>query len=236
MVGLQPTPGRVNRLRLPAGPWVRCDFGIESGDSISGHYDSMFGKVQAWAPDREGARKRLISALASLDVQGIETTAPYLASVLDHTDFATVAHDTGSIERVWKLSEATRPQSSRVSRARTVRLSTSQGVIEVDVYGRGREPPKIRVSTTNAPAAPQPRATSGEPVAPIDGAVIRVAVNVGDVVQAGDLLAVMEAMKMELAVRASRAGRIEAVLVEVGQVASRGSLLVKLGKADYVSA
>jgi biotin carboxyl carrier protein len=73
-------------------------------------------------------------------------------------------------------------------------------------------------------------------VAPIDGAVIQVAVTVGDLVQEGDLLVVMEAMKMELAIRASRTGRIEAVRVEVGQVAARGSLLVQLGKEEHVSA
>ena len=73
----QPAAGPVRRLRLPTGPWIRCDFGIESRDAISGHYDSMFGKVQAWAPTREGARKRLIQALSSLEVQGVDTTAPY---------------------------------------------------------------------------------------------------------------------------------------------------------------
>ena len=73
-------------------------------------------------------------------------------------------------------------------------------------------------------------------MAPIDGAVIQVAVKVGDLVQEGDLLVVMEAMKMELAVLASRPGRVEAVRVEVGQVTTRGSLLVQLGKEEHVSA
>jgi acetyl-CoA/propionyl-CoA carboxylase biotin carboxyl carrier protein len=200
----------------------------------------MFGKVQAWAPDREGARKRLVCALGALEVQGVATTAPYLAGVLDHTDFATVSHDTGSIERIWQPDEASRPQSSLVaptSQVRTVRLSTSQGAIEIDIHGSRRERPKVLASpTSTARTACQSRPAAGEPVAPIDGAVIRIAVNVGDMVQAGDLLAVMEAMKMELAVRASRAGRVEAILVEMGQVASRGSLLVQLGKADYVQA
>ncbi len=73
-------------------------------------------------------------------------------------------------------------------------------------------------------------------MAPIDGAVIQVAVKVGDFVQEGDLLVVMEAMKMELAVRASRPGRVEAVRVDVGQVATRGCLLVQLGKEEHVAA
>jgi len=248
----QPVAGAVGRLRLPTGPWIRCDFGIESGDAISSHYDSMFGKVQAWAPTREGARKRLIHALSSLVVQGVETTAPYLATVLGHSDFATVAHDTGSIERAWQPDPASRPQPADeisepacdppVPPIRRVRLSTSQGVLEVDVHGRHRERAQARPTTspttnaTSTAALPTSRPAQGEPVAPIDGAVIQVAVKVGDLVQEGDLLVVMEAMKMELAVRASRPGRVEAVRVEVGQVATRGSLLVQLGKEEHVSA
>jgi acetyl-CoA/propionyl-CoA carboxylase biotin carboxyl carrier protein len=261
----QPSPGRVSRLRIPAGPWLRCDFGIESGDSISAHYDSMFGKVQAWGPTRDNARRRLICALSSLGVDGIETTAPYLEQVLRHTDFATVAHDTGSVERVWQPDPALRPKSSQkptvavtagtvTPRARRVRLSTSHGVIEVDVHGRQQEKPVARATASAAAgasartpadtaahasvgaragapprtAAPASRPSASEPVAPIDGAVIQVAVKVGDVVDEGALLVVVEAMKMELAVRAPRAGRVDAVLVEVGQVASRGSLLVQL--------
>ena len=238
----QPVAGPVRRLRLPAGPWLRCDFGIESGDAISSHYDSMFGKVQAWAPTREGARKRLIHALSSLEVQGVETTAPYLATVLGHSDFATVAHDTGSIERVWQPDPETRPPNdsneTTPSTVRRVRLSTSQGVLEVDVHGRRRERALVRPATnsTSIVKSPVSPRAPGEPVAPIDGAVIQVAVKVGDLVQEGDLLVVMEAMKMELAIRASRSGRIEGVRVEVGQVASRGSLLVQLGKEEHVSA
>jgi acetyl-CoA/propionyl-CoA carboxylase biotin carboxyl carrier protein len=248
----QPTPGRVSRLRLPTGPWLRCDFGIESGDSISGHYDSMFGKVQAWAPTREIARKRLICALSSLDVEGIETTASYLEQVLQHADFAAVAHDTGSVERDWQPDPARRPTPATESvaeiaepavgtatpRIRRVRLSTSQGVLEVDVYGSARSSQRPRATTSAASGVtiPGSRPTPGEPVAPIDGAVIQVAVSVGDLVEEGDLLAVMEAMKMELAVRAPRPGRVEAVLVKVGQVASRGSLLMQLGKENNVSA
>jgi acetyl/propionyl-CoA carboxylase alpha subunit len=209
--------------------------------------------VQAWGPTRDNARRRLICALSSLGVDGIETTAPYLEQVLRHTDFATVAHDTGSVERVWQPDPALRPRSSReptvdetagtvTPRARRVRLSTSQRVIEVDVHGRRQEKPvacaaaraaagasvraSVRTSAGTAPHASRPSAS--EPVAPIDGAVIQVAVKVGDVVDEGALLVVVEAMKMELAVRAPRAGRVDAVLVEVGQVASRGSLLVQL--------
>lgn len=243
----QPSPGRVGRVRTPAGPWVRCDFGIESGDSISAHYDSMFGKVQAWAPTRDSARRRLISALSSLEVDGVATTAPYLVQVLKHEDFARVVHDTGSVERVWQPDPALRPAliEKASTKSRRVRLSTSQGVVEIDVHGQ--EPRSARAGAGAAslrpsaiasvrPSSGSARVSGGEPVAPIDGSVIQVAVKTGDVVKDGDLLVVMEAMKMELAIKAPRAGRIESVLVEVGHVASRGSLLVKLTEEEHVPA
>ncbi len=237
----QPSPGRIRRLRLPSDPWVRCDFGVEAGDSISAHYDSMFGKVLAWGPTRETARKRLIGALSCLEVDGVETTAPYLSQVLENREFVDIAHDTGSVERTWSPDPGRRrPESAvdpaaevsvpdRVRSARRVRLSTSQGVVDVDVFGRdtsGRQ--AAGADRRVISATPGPRQPNGEPVAPIDGAVVQVAVKAGDVVAEGDLLAVMEAMKMELAVKASRAGRVEAVLVEAGQVAARGCLLVRL--------
>ncbi|HVW71508.1 MAG TPA: biotin carboxylase N-terminal domain-containing protein [Steroidobacteraceae bacterium] len=248
----QPSAGKVSRLQLPTAPWVRCDFGVEAGDVVSAHYDSLVGKVQAWGPTRETARRRLIAALAGLEAVGVATTAPYLRQVLEHGDFASVKHDTGSIERVWRPDPQLRPLGeanfnsggvedgprAAAPRTRRVRLSTSQGVIEVDVHGAQRARTTENVQrTTREATGERPRAadrtgrSNGEPLAPIDGAVIQVAVKVGDVVKTGDLLAVMEAMKMELPVRAARAGTVEAVLVEAGQVAAKGSLLVALAAA-----
>src|SRR5690606_15460489 len=94
--GFRPDPGAISRLSLPLGPWLRLDFGVESGDVIPGHYDAMFGKVQAFGPDRETARRHLVNALGDLKVEGIATTAPYLRHVLEEREFIDVAHDTGS--------------------------------------------------------------------------------------------------------------------------------------------
>lgn len=239
--GFRPQPGTVQRLSLPLGPWLRHDFAIEAGDSIPGHYDSMFGKVQAWGSDRESARRRLVTALASLQIVGVPTTAPYLRQVLEQPDFIAVTHDTGSVERSWQPNAAARPDSAVLSvrcdevpatepvRERRVRLSTSQGTIEVAIFGRRREQRVAQAASGNARSAS--RQVDTEPVAPIDGAVVQVSVQVGDTVEKGAVLAILEAMKMELPVTAPRAGTVEAVMIKVGDVATRGSLLVKLSLA-----
>jgi acetyl-CoA/propionyl-CoA carboxylase biotin carboxyl carrier protein len=235
--GFQPRPGRIDALSLPQGPWLRLDFGVEAGDTVVSHYDSMFGKVQAWGPDRETARIRLSAALAALNVRGVTTTAPYLRQVLGQPEFIAVTHDTGSAERSWRPEEATRPEMPNsaaplaASTERRVRLSTSQGAIEIAVFGPRREQRTVRAASGTARVTDQKKPAT-EPVAPIAGAVVAVCVKAGEAVAKGAVLVVLEAMKMELPVVAPRAGIVEAVLVVAGDVTARGSLLVRLSAGE----
>jgi biotin carboxyl carrier protein len=112
-----------------------------------------------------------------------------------------------------------------------VRLSTTQGTVEVAVFGSRREQRVERAASGNARLTEQKK-TASEPVAPIGGAVVAVCVRAGEVVAKGAVLVILEAMKMELPVVAPRAGKVEAVLVAVGDVATRGGLLVKLSQAS----
>ncbi|HEY0938512.1 MAG TPA: acetyl-CoA carboxylase biotin carboxylase subunit [Steroidobacter sp.] len=239
----QPRPGRIDALSLPQGPWLRLDFGVEAGDTVVSHYDSMFGKVQSWGPDRETARIRLRAALGALTVSGVMTTAPYLREVLGQSEFIAVTHDTGSAERSWRPEEATRPPLETARQAsnsaapvatgteRRVRLSTTQGPIEVAVFGPRREQRVLRAASGNPRSTDQNKPAS-EPVAPLAGAVVAVCVEAGEAVAKGAVLVILEAMKMELPVVAPRAGTVEAVLVAVGDVTSRGSLLVRLATGE----
>lgn len=242
-LGFQPQPGTIESLRVPLGPWVRADFGVESGDSITGFYDSMFGKLQAQGPDRDSARTRLCSALDELNVVGLPTTAPYLRAVLAQPDFIAVRHDTGSVERSWQpeligqappvgeLSASSHPGAAATSSERRVHLTTSQGTIEVAIFGTRREQRQARAASGHLRVTEQKKPES-EPVAPIGGAVVAVCVQAGEVVAKGAVLVILEAMKMELPVIAPRAGTVEAVLVTKGDVTTRGSLLVKLAAAS----
>lgn len=234
----RPSPGRISSLRLPLGPWLRLDMGVESGDSIPGYYDSMFGKVQAWAEDREQACRRLALALQDLAVGGVPTTAPYLASVLGQPDFVSANHDTGSVERCWPPEPAMRPASEEITDPeesaivepvfeRRVTVSTIKGDIDIAVFGRGK-PARADRRNGSASSGSTVQARIGEPHAPMDGAVVAVPVSVGQEVEKGTVLAVMEAMKMEVPVIAERSAVVEELLVKPGEVVSRGALMIRL--------
>ena len=99
-------------LHVPAGPWLRADFGVEAGDEVPAEYDSMFGKLMAWGPDREAARRRLIAALGELRVTGLPSTAPYLRDVLAQPEFATGTHRTTTLKERWQPRPDRKPPES----------------------------------------------------------------------------------------------------------------------------
>ncbi|WP_433781255.1 biotin carboxylase N-terminal domain-containing protein [Actinomycetospora sp. CA-101289] len=234
--GFRPAPGRITALALPSGPWVRCDFGVEAGDAVPGAYDSLVGKVHAWGPDRATACARLAGALDDLVVTGVPTTAPYLRGVLDRPEHAAMIHDTGSVERDWAPDPAARPPVTTPEPAadRTVYLATDRGPLTLRV-------PRHRAAAGAATAAPRPErgpaggpavpVADGDPVAPMDATVVEVVVAAGQDVAAGAVLVVLEAMKMELPVRAPRAVRVDAVHVAAGDRVAAGSALVGLTTA-----
>lgn len=234
--GFRPTPGRVDTLRLPSGPWVRSDFGVEQGDVVPVEYDSLIGKVHAWGPDRDTARTRLGLALDDLVIRGVPTTAPHLRSVLDEPSFAAVEHDTGSLEREWEPDPAHRPASAPPATAgeggRRVQIATDRGPLILSIPGRG---PGTGTAVARGPgreALPPGGGASragDEPVAPMDATVVGVHVVAGNRVEAGDVLVVLEAMKMELPVRAARAARVSEVRVSPGDAVAAGDELVVLG-------
>ncbi|MEJ2885049.1 acetyl/propionyl/methylcrotonyl-CoA carboxylase subunit alpha [Actinomycetospora aeridis] len=231
--GFVPSPGRVSDLRAPAGPWVRADLGVEAGDAVPGAYDSLIGKVLAWGPDRATAVTRLAGALDDLVVTGVPTTAPYLRTVLDRPEYAAVAHDTGSVERDWAPTPSPSPAApaATASTTRSIRLATDRGPLALRVprhRGDAAVPPDAVVApSTGTPGA---AAATGDPVAPMDATVVDVAVTAGDDVAAGAVLVVLEAMKMELPVRAPHAARVDAVHVAPGDRVTAGTALLVIAE------
>jgi acetyl-CoA carboxylase biotin carboxylase subunit len=102
-----PSPGPLDRVVLPAGPWVRVDTWMEPGGEVAPFYDSLLGKLIVWADDRDTALARARRALAELEVEGVKTTAPLLATLLDEDWFAAGEFDTGTLER-WLEDTTTR--------------------------------------------------------------------------------------------------------------------------------
>ena len=224
--GFRPTPGRVTALTLPAGPWVRADLGVEAGDDVPGAYDSLVGKVLAWGPDRATAVTRLAGALDDLVVTGVSTTGPYLRTVLDRPEYLAASHDTGSVERDWAPTPERAPLTT--AGVRTVRLATDRGPLDLRVP-RHRGEATVEAAAAPATVGTPAAATTGDPVAPMDATVVDVAVEAGDDIAAGAVLVVLEAMKMELPVRAPHAARVDAVRVAPGDRVTAGSALVVLG-------
>jgi acetyl-CoA/propionyl-CoA carboxylase biotin carboxyl carrier protein len=225
--GFVPSPGRVSALTVPSGPWVRADLGVEAGDTVPGEYDSLLGKVLAWGPDRANAVTRLAGALDDLVVTGVPTTAPYLRTVLDRPEYAAMAHDTGSVEREWAPA-ATPAAPAATGTSRRVRLATDRGPLALRVPRHRGEAVVEETAAAAAVTAPTGAPATGDPVAPMDATVVDVAVKAGDDVTAGAILVVLEAMKMELPVRAPHAARVDAVHVTPGDRVTAGSPLVVL--------
>ncbi|MBW0103071.1 biotin/lipoyl-containing protein, partial [Pseudonocardia sp. KRD291] len=234
------------------GPGLRVDAGLESGGTVAAEYDSMFAKVLAHGPDRETARRRLSAALGELRVDGIATTASYLRAVLDQDTFVTATHDTGSVEREWDPATlltatatatavpGTAPHSGCGAgpgggiAARRARIATDRGPVEIEIHGRpvpagrhaGTSTRRSRADTVHTGRGPG--GPGGPPVAPMDATVIALRVEPGHEIAVGDVVAVLEAMKMEMEIRSEVAGTVYAVPIAPGASVPAGTVLVEV--------
>jgi acetyl-CoA/propionyl-CoA carboxylase, biotin carboxylase, biotin carboxyl carrier protein len=237
----RPVPGRITRLSLPHGPWVRLDFGMEAGDSVERHYDSMFGKIQCWGDDREQARRRLGLALDSLIVEGVPTTAPFLRELLEKTPFVTAEHDTGSLERDWYPDAASRATPARDSfrspaattpvSERRVNIPWGGRSVEVAIFSALTAGSDGREAMTRLERSQRTRgevaSAAGGPivVAPMDAVVIAVPAEKGQAIRKGAPLVVLEAMKMEVVIGAPHDGLVLSLYVSVGESVKTGASL-----------
>jgi acetyl-CoA/propionyl-CoA carboxylase, biotin carboxylase, biotin carboxyl carrier protein len=226
-----PGPGRITRLRLPAGPFVRVDAGVEEGRTIPGDYDSLFAKLIVWGDERETARERTLRALGELEVEGIPTTVPFYQWVLDTLTFREGSHDTKWVERAlaegWFV-----PEPAGASPGSDGARLPSRVVVEVD----GRRVP-VRVWGDDVPAAPSPPQSSagnihghahGTLTAPMQGTILKVLVEEGQEIRAGDVVCILEAMKMENHIAATQDGVIAQLAIRDGDVVQTGQPLAAI--------
>jgi acetyl-CoA/propionyl-CoA carboxylase, biotin carboxylase, biotin carboxyl carrier protein len=222
-----PGPGRITTYRQPAGPFVRVDSGVTSGSEIPGDYDSMFAKLVVSGEDRETARRRMLRALDEFVVEGVPTTVPVHRWVLRSKEFRTATHTTTWLERA--LSEA--GLAAHRDLAATVPPQGRPADILVEVDGR-RVP--VRIFDERRQLAPRPPtshgALGGEHVhgeirAPMQGTIVKVLVEKGQEVRPGDVICILEAMKMENHIPAPRDGEVTEIPIHAGQVVDTGQLL-----------
>jgi acetyl-CoA/propionyl-CoA carboxylase biotin carboxyl carrier protein len=222
--GFLPTPGPITALRWPGGPGVRVDAGYEAGDTVPAFYDDLLGKLVAWAPDRERAVTRLRAALDDLAVEGVASTAPALARVLDAEAFRAARHWTTWLEEALDLGGL----------APAGPAAAAEGEPDFTVTAGGRAWP-VRLYRHPPRAAGGAGAGAGnQVVSPLAGTLARVEVAEGQRVAEGDLLAVVEAMKMETPLLAPFSGTVVGVTCAVGGSVAAGQIVVEL-QAEGVS-
>ena len=231
-----PSPGPITKLVPPDGFGVRFDSGYESGDEISQYYDNLVGKLIVWGRDRQVAISRTIRALEELVVEGVATTVPADLAILRHPDFAAVEHSTKWVEEVLDLSglaAAAPPVAADDDAAPLVERVTT-----VEVNGK-RFDVKMWVPETIGVAAPAAKpkkqraasgggaggAGSGEVAVPMQGTIVKVLVTVGQTVEVGQGVVVLEAMKMENQINAEKAGTVKEIKVGPGDTVGGGDVV-----------
>ena len=233
-----PSPGTITKLVPPDGFGIRFDGGYESGDTISQYYDNLVGKLIVWGKDRDTAIARTIRALEEMVVEGVATTIPADLAILRHPDFQAFTHSTKWVEEKLDLSgiEAVKPPTAAGDDAPLVQRSTT-----VEVNGK-RFDVKMWVPDTPIMAAGPATATrkparsasagaaasggSGNVEAPMQGTIVKVLVDVGQAVEAGQAVVVLEAMKMENQITSEKAGTVKEIKVKAGDTVGAGDIVV----------
>jgi acetyl-CoA/propionyl-CoA carboxylase biotin carboxyl carrier protein len=231
-----PSPGTITRFQRPDGFGVRVDAGYDAGDTVSQYYDNLVAKLVVWGADREAARRRMLRALEETEITGIATTIPADIAILEHADFIAAEHSTKWVEERLDLSgvsavpaEAPEPPAGEALVRREVDVEVDGRRLKVALWvpdvaamggGGGRAPaPPRRAGPAGALAA------TGSVTVPMQGTIVKVLVNVGDTVEAGQVVCVLEAMKMENNIAAEKDGTVTEVKVQPGDTVGAGDVV-----------
>ena len=226
-----PKPGLVSSLRLPGGPFVRVDAGVTSGREIPREYDSLFAKLLVWGEDREIARHRMLRALDEFVVEGVASTIPFHRWVLQEQAFIDGEHHTRWVEQALEEGRFVPPATEDGS-AHAVSAPPVPVIVELE----GRRIP-ARVWGEPLPTAPRPpekgsaaahAGAAGAVTAPMQGTILKVLVEKGQTIEAGDVVCILEAMKMENHIASTSRGTVTEVPVDAGDVVELGQTLATI--------
>jgi acetyl-CoA/propionyl-CoA carboxylase, biotin carboxylase, biotin carboxyl carrier protein len=233
--GFLPSPGRITSYREPGGPGVRVDSGVTAGSEVPALYDPLVAKLIVQGVDREHARRRMLRALDEFEIGGITTLLGFHRVLLDHPCFAEGTTCHGIVE-----SEELAERANQLSHKTTTVLTASDGaalrarISTVELDGRRYEVQTLVPEPAHAELARRrrDRATAGghggskdAVVTPMQGTVLAVEVAEGDSVEAGQVICIVEAMKMENEIAAHRAGVVTELSVTPGQSVSSGQVI-----------
>ena len=238
-----PAPGRITTYREPAGPGVRVDSGVEPGSEVTPMYDPMFAKLIVWDLDREQATARMLRALGEYEIGGLTTLIPFHQTLLATKQWAngeTCRDLTEDPKWLKSLAPEAAPAPAGDEAAadgkaeRSYQVEVGGKLFDVKVIGEAVG----AAATTGAGLKKPPRrersgggggsASGDDLVSPLQGNVFKVPVKEGDEVSEGDLIAVIEAMKMENEITAHKAGKITQLVAKEGAAVNSGDLLAKI--------
>ncbi|MGY1772211.1 acetyl/propionyl/methylcrotonyl-CoA carboxylase subunit alpha [Blastococcus sp. SYSU D00813] len=240
-----PAPGPVTRLEIPQGPGVRWDSGVETGGEVAGAFDSMLAKLIVTGASREEALQRARRALDELVVEGMPTVIPFHRAVVRDEAFTSepfTVH-TRWIETEWDNQvppySAAPVEGEQPDERQTVVVEVGGRRLEVSlpaglaagggapVQAAGGAKPRKRGGGHGGSAASGDSLTS-----PMQGTIVKVAVEDGATVEAGDLVVVLEAMKMEQPITAHKGGTITGLSAEVGATVTSGAVICTIADAE----
>ena len=243
-----PSPGTITRFRRADGFATRTDAGYDAGDTVSQYYDNLIAKIIVWGRDREEARHRMLRALRETEIEGPATTIPADLAILEHPDFINLEHSTNWVEERLDLSgiaparAAAPPVDADGPRV--------QRDVDVEVDGR-RYQVRLWVPDVGPVVAPvggvagrsaraRPRAASGghggggagsgRVTVPMQGTIVKVLVAIGDTVEVGQAVTVLEAMKMENNIVAEMSGTVTEIKVQPGDSVGAGDVVVVIAR------
>ena len=228
--GFLPAPGAITAYHEPAGPGVRVDSGVSEGSEVVGLYDPLVAKLIVWDTDRERARRRMLRALDEYVIEGVPTLVGFHRALLEHPCFVAGETCFGLVEEIAEAvpADGRRPREPGPARAR-------EEVVGVELDGRRFEVTLLRPEPAHAELARRRRERSGDGlrhaaareavVSPMQGTVLAVEVAEGDEVREGQVLCVVEAMKMENEITAHRSGRVTGLSVAAGEQVATGQVI-----------
>lgn len=237
-----PAPGTIEKMTVPTGPGVRWDSGFVAGDVIGGNFDSMLAKLIVTGADRKQALQRARRALAELSIEGMPTVIPFHRVVLDDPAFAPAEGGEFKVHTRWIETEfnntipmysgAPGSVDSDEDERTTVVVEVNGKRLEVSLpdLGGGTKPAAKPAAKTRKSRSARGAAKGGgdELTSPMQGTIVKVAASDGDTVAEGDLILVLEAMKMEQPITAHKAGKVSGLSAKAGDTVTSGAVLATI--------
>lgn len=226
-----PAPGRITEWQIPTGPGVRIDAGFRKGDVIGGNFDSLLAKLIVTGATREEAIQRSRRALAEFEVHGLATAIPFHRAILEDSNYT----ETFKVYTSYIENEFVNEIPAHAADALDAQTKAAAEKLVAEVNGKRFEilvhAPEPVVKRHRAKQASASGAAGDGLASPMQGTVVKIAVEEGQVVEVGDLIIVLEAMKMEQPLNAHKAGVIKNLKAVVGETVSSGTVLCDIIEA-----